>query len=64
MVAVRRCGATGGGFVYARFLNSDNPNDEASAAIVCSAFCLAAYVLARSGEKLSRLALARARRKY
>ncbi|HTM55301.1 MAG TPA: DUF4339 domain-containing protein [Pirellulales bacterium] len=45
------------------FLNSDNPNDEASAAIVCSAFCLAAYVLARSGEKLSRLVLARARRR-
>lgn len=45
------------------FLNSHNPNDEASAALVSSAFCLAAYVLARAGEKLSRLLLLRARRR-
>jgi GYF domain 2 len=45
------------------FLIADNPTQEAAAAAVFATFFIAAYVLARSGEKLSRLLLARARRR-
>jgi hypothetical protein len=42
------------------FLTADDPSEEAAAAAV---FFIAAYVLARSGEKLARLLLARGRRR-
>jgi hypothetical protein len=44
------------------FLIADNPTEEAAAAAVFAAFFIAAYVLARSGEKLARLLLRRGRR--
>jgi hypothetical protein len=45
------------------FLASDDPSRVAAAAAVFATFFIAAYVLARSGEKLSRLLLTRARRR-
>lgn len=45
------------------FLIAGNPSEEAAAAAVFATFFIAAYVLARSGEKLARLLLARARRR-
>ncbi len=44
------------------FLIANEPNEEAAAAAVFATFFIAAYVLARSGEKLSRLLLTRCRR--
>jgi hypothetical protein len=43
------------------FLKAKTPTEEATAAAVFATFFLGAYVLARSGEKLSRLLLARRR---
>ena len=45
------------------FLKAESAAAEASAGAVFSTFFLAAYVLARAGEKLSRLLLSRARRR-
>lgn len=45
------------------FLIADEASEEAAAAAVFAAFFIAAYVLARSGEKLSRLLLSRTRRR-
>jgi hypothetical protein len=45
------------------FLVARSPQEEAAAAAVFVTFFIAAYVLARSGEKLARLLLARARRR-
>jgi hypothetical protein len=45
------------------FLIAEDPTQEAAAAAVFATFFIAAYVLARSGEKLARLLLARARRR-
>lgn len=45
------------------FLNAKDARQEAAAAAVFSTFFIAAYVLARSGEKLARLLLARSRRR-
>jgi GYF domain 2 len=45
------------------FLRAENASQEASAGAVYSTFFIAAYVLARSGEKLSRLLLAISRRR-
>ena len=45
------------------FLIADEPAQEAAAAAVSATFFLGAYVLARSGEKLARLLLARSRRR-
>jgi hypothetical protein len=45
------------------FLVAENATEEAAAAAVFAAFFIAAYVLARSGEKLARLLLARGRRR-
>lgn len=45
------------------FLKASDANQEAAAAAVFATFFLAAYVLARAGEKLSRLLLARSRRR-
>ena len=45
------------------FLIADHPSAETAAAAVFATFFIAAYVLARSGEKLARLLLARARRR-
>jgi hypothetical protein len=44
------------------FLVARSPQEEAAAAAVFATFFIAAYVLARSGEKLARQLLARARR--
>jgi len=45
------------------FLVARSPEEEAAAAAVFATFFIAAYVLARSGEKLARQLLARARRR-
>jgi len=45
------------------FLIADSPSEEAASAAVFATFFIAAYVLARSGEKLARLLLARVRRR-
>ena len=45
------------------FLKAGEAGEEAAAAAVFATFFLAAYVLARAGEKLSRLLLARSRRR-
>jgi hypothetical protein len=45
------------------FLNAKDAHEEAAAGAVFSTFFIAAYVLARAGEKLSRLLLARSRRR-
>jgi hypothetical protein len=45
------------------FLQAESPDREATAAAVFATFLLAAYVLARAGEKLSRLLLGIARRR-
>lgn len=45
------------------FLVADDPGKEAAAAAVFSTFFIAAYVLARCGEKLSRHIIARSRRR-
>ncbi|MGD9723815.1 MAG: DUF4339 domain-containing protein [Pirellulales bacterium] len=45
------------------FLQAQDAQQEAAAAAVFATFFIAAYVLARAGEKLSRLLLARARRR-
>ena len=45
------------------FLIAEDPSAEAAAAAVFATFFIAAYVLARSGEKLARLLLGRARRR-
>jgi hypothetical protein len=45
------------------FLNAKDAGQEAAAAAVFSTFFIAAYVLARAGEKLARLLLARSRRR-
>jgi hypothetical protein len=45
------------------FLIAETATEEAAAAAVFAAFFIASYVLARSGEKLSRLLLARMRRR-
>ena len=45
------------------FLRADNPAEEASAGAVFSTFFIAAYVLARSGEKLCRLLVNYTRRR-
>ena len=45
------------------FLIAEDLSEEAAAAAVFATFFIAAYVLARSGEKLARLLLARARRR-
>ena len=45
------------------FLIAEDPSEEAAAAAVFATFFIAAYVLARSGEKLARLLLDRARRR-
>jgi hypothetical protein len=45
------------------FLIADDATQEAAAAAVFATFFIGAYVLARSGEKLARLLLARSRRR-
>lgn len=45
------------------FLSAGDPSEEAAAAAVFATFFIGAYVLARSGEKLARLLLARSRRR-
>jgi hypothetical protein len=45
------------------FLTAQDPAAEAAAGAVFSTFFIAAYVLARCGEKLSRLLLSYARRR-
>lgn len=45
------------------FLIAEDPAEEAAAAAVFATFFIAAYVLARSGEKLARLLLSRSRRR-
>jgi hypothetical protein len=45
------------------FLTAETPAEEAAAGAVYAAFFVAAYVLARCGEKVSQLLLARTRRR-
>ena len=45
------------------FLDTDEPSEQAAAGAIFSTFFIAAYVLARTGEKLSRLLLAASRRR-
>src|SRR5262249_51090576 len=53
-----------GAILFARrFLAAENPTEEAMAGAVFAAFSIGAYVLARAGEKLSRLLLAISRRR-
>jgi len=45
------------------FLGTKDPSEQAAAGAIFSTFFIAAYVLARTGEKLSRLLLAGSRRR-
>ena len=45
------------------FLSTNEPSEQAAAGAIFSTFFIAAYVLARTGEKLSRLLLAASRRR-